>query len=240
MVKISAGSYDLNVWLQGGYDTDVITTFYGGPGSGKTNFCLTAAVSQAKKGNKVIFIDTEGGFSSERVKQLIFSKKVNGNGSSKKELSFEEVLGNILVLKPTNFKEQQQSFDQLLKYVREQVSLIVVDGMTMLYRLDFAEARKDISEVQQVNSVLTKQMRLLAEIARKQNIPILVTNQVYKWDNETRMVAGDIVRYWSKCLIELVNEKGLRTAYLRKHRSLPEKLIDFQIQDSGIKKKGWI
>ncbi len=242
MAKISAGSYDLNIWLQGGYDSDIITTFYGGPGSGKTNFCLTAAVSQAKKGNKVIFVDTEGGFSSERVKQLISSKKVNGNGSSseKKELSFDEVLGNILVLKPTNFKEQQQAFDQLLKYLKEQVSLIIVDGMTMLYRLDFAEARKDISELQQVNSVLTKQMRLLAEISRKQNIPVLVTNQVYRWDNETRMVAGDIVKYWSKCLVELVNEKGTRTAYLRKHRSLPEKLIDFQILDSGIRKKGWI
>ena len=240
MVKISAGSYDLNNWLQGGYDTDVITTFYGGPGCGKTNFCLTAAVSQAKKGNKVIFIDTEGGFSSERVKQLIDSKSVNGSKGDFKNLSFEQILSNIFVLKPTNFKEQQQSFDQLLKYLKEHVSLIIVDGMTMLYRLDFAEARKDISELQQVNSVLTKQMRLLAEIARKNNIPVLVTNQVYQWNNETRMVAGDIMKYWSKCLIELVNDRGVRTAYLRKHRSLPEKLIDFQIQDSGIRKKGWI
>ncbi|MSS74557.1 DNA repair and recombination protein RadB [Candidatus Pacearchaeota archaeon] len=240
MVKISAGSYDLNNWLQGGYDTDVITTFYGGPGCGKTNFCLTAAVSQAKKGNKVIFIDTEGGFSSERVKQLIDSKSVNGSKGDFKNLSFEQILSNIFVLKPTNFKEQQQSFDQLLKHLKEHVSLIIVDGMTMLYRLDFAEARKDISELQQVNSVLTKQMRLLAEIARKNNIPVLVTNQVYQWNNETRMVAGDIMKYWSKCLIELVNDRGVRTAYLRKHRSLPEKLIDFQIQDSGIRKKGWI
>ena len=239
MTKVSAGSYDLNVWLQGGYDVDVITTFYGGPGSGKTNFCLTVAVSQAKKGNKVIFMDTEGGFSSERVKQLIASKKVNGTGSEK-ELTSDEVLANILVLKPTNFKEQQQAFDQLLRYVKEQISLIVIDGMTMLYRLDFADARKDLSELQQVNSVLTKQMRLLAEISRKQNIPVLVTNQVYKWNDETRMVAGDIVKYWSKCLIELVNEKGRRTAYLRKHRSLPEKSLDFRIEDSGIKKKGWI
>jgi hypothetical protein len=54
------------------------------------------------------------------------------------------------------------------------------------------------------------------------------------------MVAGDILRYWSKCLIELVNERGRRTAYLRKHRSLPEKSMDFQIYDLGIRKKGWI
>ena len=68
--KISAGSYDLNKWLYGGYEKDIITTIYGPAGSGKSNFCLLVACSQAKKGNKVIFIDTEGGFSIDRVKQL--------------------------------------------------------------------------------------------------------------------------------------------------------------------------
>lgn len=239
MDKISAGSYDLNVWLKGGYDSDIITTFYGGPGSGKTNFCMSAAVSQAKKGNKVIFIDTEGGFSSERVKQLIGSKKTNGKNA--KELNAEETLSNILLLKPTNFKEQQDAFNQLLKHVTKQVSLIIVDGMTMLYRLDFADARtKELTDLQQVNAALTKQMRLLVEIARKQHIPVLVTNQIYNWDDGVRMVAGDIVKYWSKCLIEITNERGKRTAYLRKHRSLPEKSLDFQIYDGGIRKKGWL
>lgn len=241
MDKVSAGNYDLNVWLKGGYDSGIITTFYGGPGSGKTNFCMIAAVSQAKKGNKVIFMDTEGGFSTERVKQLLESKSTN---EFKDGLGADEVLANILVLKPTNFKEQKEAFDQLLKHVKEQVSLIIVDGMTMLYRLDFADARKStngsIEEIQSINTALTKQMRLLVEIARKNNIPILVTNQIYQWKDEVRMVAGDIIRYWSKCLIELVNENGKRTAYLRKHRSIGDKSLAFQIHDGGIRKKGWL
>ena len=243
MDKVSAGNYDLNVWLKGGYDLGIVTTIYGGPGSGKTNLCIIAAVSQAKKGNKVIFVDTEGGFSTERVKQLFLSKATN---ETKESLSFDQVLANILVLKPTNFKEQQQTFDQLLKYVKEQVSLIIVDGMTMLYRLDFADARKNgnneenIEGIQVVNSILTKQMRLLVEVARKQMIPVLVTNQIYNWKNEQRMVAGDIVKYWSKCLIELTNDGGKRTAYLRKHRSLAEKSMAFQIHDGGIRKRGWL
>ena len=83
-------------------------------------------------------------------------------------------------------------------------------------------------------------MRLLAEISRKQEIPVIITNQVYRWDEETKMVGGDILKYWSKCLIELVNDKGRRTAYLRKHRSLPEKNLAFQIVDFGIRKRGWI
>ncbi|MBU0977126.1 MAG: DNA repair and recombination protein RadB [Nanoarchaeota archaeon] len=230
MVKVSAGSYDLNTWLYGGYENDIVTVLYGGAGSGKTNLCLLAAVSQAKKGNKVIFIDTEGGFSVERVKQLVGEKD-----------GVQEVLKNIFLLKPTSFEEQKKAFVELNKRLKDQIDLIVVDGMTILYRLDFADARDKSDEaLQTINSELAKQMKTLAEIARKKEIPVLVTNQIYRWEDEDRMVGGDILKYWGKCLIELVNDKGRRIAYLRKHRSLPEKSLDFQITNSGIKKRGWI
>lgn len=229
MGRISAGSYDLNTWLYGGYESGVITTIYGPAASGKTNFSLLAAVSQAKKGNNVIYMDTEGGFSIDRVKQLM------GEGDVTK------LLERILVLQPTSFKEQKEAFKELLKHIKDHVSLIIIDGMTMLYRLDFAEAReKGASNMQEINSDLARQMRVLAEIARKQDIPVIVTNQIYSWKEEQRMVAGDILKYWSKCLIELVREDGKRVAHLRKHRHLPEKKLEFQIVNSGIKKKGWL
>ena len=38
--KISTGSYDLNRWLYGGYERDIITMIAGPPGSGKTNFVI--------------------------------------------------------------------------------------------------------------------------------------------------------------------------------------------------------
>jgi len=228
MVKISAGSYDLNKWLYGGYEKDIISVVYGASGTGKTNFCLLAAVSQAKKGNKVIFIDSEGGFSSDRVKQLAPD-------------DFKSVLGNILLLNPTNFSEQKKAFETLLKELKKEVSLIVVDGMTILYRLEFAAAReKGEKEIQKINSELVRQMRTLAEIARKKEIPVVVTNQVYRWEDSAKMVGGDILKYWGKCLIELVNDKGRRIAYLRKHRSLPEKSLSFVIDNKGVRKRGWI
>jgi len=229
-LKISAGSYDLNSWLFGGYEKDIVTVLYGRAGTGKTNFCLLATVSQAKKGKKVIFIDTEGGFSIERIKQLVGENN-----------DVQSTLENIFLLKPTSFEEQKKAFVELNRRLKSQVDLIVVDGMTILYRLDFADAReKNEESVQTINSELAKQMKMLAEIARKKEIPVLVTNQVYNWENEDRMVGGDILRYWGKCLIELVNDKGRRTAYLRKHRSLPEKSLDFQIYNGGIRKRGWI
>ncbi len=228
MTKISAGSDDLSRWLYGGYECDVITVIYGPSGSGKTNFCLLAAVSQARQGEKVLYIDTEGGFSVDRIKQLTPEKS-------------EAVLRNILVLSPTNFQEQKHAFEQLLTYLKRGISLIVVDGMTILYRLDFASARNQNQEaIQNINSELVQQLRTLSEIARKQHTPILITNQTYSWDNESRMVGGDILRYWGKCHIELVQEGGKRTAYLRKHRSLPESSLPFNIINEGIRKRGWL
>jgi len=238
--KISAGSYDLNKWLFGGYDKDIITTIYGPAGSGKTNFCLLAAISQAKKGNKIIFIDTEGGFSIDRIKQIAGE-------------DYEKILENIFLLKPTSFEEQEKAFSELLKQLSKvKISLIVVDGMTMLYRLDLAEAKKEnIEKIREVNSKLARQMRILAEIARKKNIPVIVTNQVYSKflseeeikvgkEKEVSMVGGDLLKYWSKCIIELQNKSGKKKAILRKHRSLREKELSFEIYEKGVRKRGWI
>lgn len=243
--KISAGSYDLNKWLYGGYEKDVITTFYGPAGSGKTNFCMIAAVSQAKKGNKVIFIDTEGGFSIERAKQIAGANFT------------EQTINNILLLKPTSFEEQKNAFSSLLKELKaENVGLIIVDSMAMLYRLEMGDAHqisdadKAVEKIREVNRSLAGQLRMLAEIARKREIPVLVTNQVYSdflsaedfkqgKEKKVNMVGGDLLRYWSKTLIELVNESGKRKIYLRKHRSLPEKELAFQITNDGIKKRGF-
>jgi len=238
--KISAGSYDLNKWLFGGYEKDIITTIYGPAGSGKTNFCLLAVVSQAKKGNKVIYVDTEGGFSIDRFKQLAGEK-------------YEEALKSILLLKPTTFREQEISFYKLLKEIKNRtVDLIIIDGMTMLYRLELAEAKKEGGEkIKEINSKLARQMRILAEISRKKQIPIIATNQVYSEflseedfragkERGVNMVGGDILKYWSKCIIELQINKGKKKAVLRKHRSLPEKELNFEITNRGVRKRGWI
>ena len=226
MAKISTGSADFDKWLNGGYDSDIITTLYGPGGSGKTNLCIIAAANQASKGKKVIFVDTEGGFSVERFKQVCDN---------------EYYLKNVLVLKPTTFSEQWDAFGKMLKEIKSKsVDLIVVDGMTMLYRLEIAEAEKDVDKIQKINGILARQMRMLAEIARKRQIPVLITNQVYSdFDDRSKvnMVGGDILKYWSKCIIEL-RTFGKRSAVLRKHRSIGEKEIVFEIVNSGVRKKG--
>jgi len=167
--KISAGSYELNTFLHGGYETDIITTLYGPGASGKSNLCVIVATSQARKGNKVIFIDTEGGFSTERFKQI--------HQGTKEEIE-------------TALQNQEKSFDQMLKHVKqESISLIIIDSIAMLYRLELGDAiqSNDSEQISKVNRKLAKQLRALNEITRKQNIPVIVTNQVYSAFNPSTL-----------------------------------------------------
>ncbi|MFH1850375.1 MAG: DNA repair and recombination protein RadB [archaeon] len=221
-MRLSSGSADLDAFLGGGYESDVITTVYGPGGAGKSNLCLICTVNIAGT-KKVIFVDTEGNFSVERVKQLA--------------PDYKERLEAITLFKPTNFDEQKRVFSKLKGAISERVGLIVVDSIAMLYRLELGKSQK----VYEVNKALGLQLAYLTEISRKMNIPVLLTNQVYSdFDNKDKvnMVGGDILRYGSKCLIELQKyHNNKRKAVLQKHRSLPEgKDFYFEIAEKGIKK----
>ena len=86
---------------------------------------------------------------------------------------------------------------------------------------------------------LGKQISYLNEIARKKNIPVILTNQVYadfEDKNKVKIVGGDLLKYSSKCLLELqITPAGNRKCIVRKHRSLEdEQEIIFKIVEGGI------
>ena len=218
-MRITSGSGVIDRLLNGGYETDVITTIYGPAGSGKTNLCLLAGISVAKSGKKVIYIDTEGSFSVERLKQI-------------DETS--ESLKHFIFMRPTNFDEQKRVFSRLKDANFENVGLIIIDSMAMLYRLE----KGKVSEVYDINRELGLLLGILTEIARKEEVPVLLTNQVYasfEDKDKVMMVGGDLFKYGSKCLIELKSLANQRMAVLRKHRSIAEgKRAIFRIVDKGI------
>ncbi|MEA3430718.1 MAG: DNA repair and recombination protein RadB [Nanoarchaeota archaeon] len=219
MKKILTGGELLDNVLEGGYENDIITTIYGPAGSGKTCLCLLAAKHIAEQGKKVIYMDTEGGFSVTRFKQI----------------SNEKLLENFLFFRPTSFEEQKKYFKEIKELINEKIGLIVIDTIAMLYRLELGSSE----DVYDTNRELGKQLALLNETARKKNIPVLISNQVYSsFENKNKvcMVGGDLLKYASKCLIELqITPENHRKLILRKHRSIPEeKQATFQIVNKGI------
>ncbi|MGB9748386.1 MAG: DNA repair and recombination protein RadB [Candidatus Woesearchaeota archaeon] len=229
MDKLSSNSKVIDKLLEGGFENDVVTTIYGPAASGKTTICLLAAISASRQG-KVVFIDCEGGFSVERLKQLA--------------KNYERILEKIFLLKPTTFDEQTKAFELLNKTIQEDAQnkfkLIVVDTISMLYRV-----KKEDEDIRELNRKLSYQINLLSQIARKKNIPVIITSQVYsdfEDKNSVKLVGGDIIKYSSKCIIELENiGANKKKAILIKHRSLPMREVVFEIVSEGIvePKKGF-
>ncbi len=220
MDRVSTGCGAIDGILGGGLEPDCITTVFGPAGAGKTNLAMLTAVQVARKGKKVIYIDTEGGYSVERLKQLA--------------RDHQDVLKSILFLRPTTFKEQVEAFDKLHTLMSGKIGLIVVDSIAMLYRLELGA-----ENASGTNQALGKQLAVLTAIARKREIPVLITNQVYSSFDErdkVNMVGGDLLKYGSKCLIELqITPARNRRALLRKHRSMgTDKEALFKIVETGL------
>ena len=197
-----------------------VTNFFGGPGTGKTNLCLLAVRDCLRRGGKVVFLDTEGGFSPERFKQIDGRLDLN--------------LTKVNMMEPKDFKGQG---DVIRGLERKAADLIVLDSAAALYRLEYADPDK---EALKANRELSRQMSILSTIARNKKIPVIVTSHTYKnWDTErNEIVGGDSVKYWSKVLVflERTGKMGERNATVIKHRWIPEgRSARFVLTQDGIK-----
>ena len=211
--------------LGGGFEKGTITQIFGPPSSGKSNITLTLAVNVARNNRKVIYIDTEGGISIDRIKQIAGS-------------DFSRVANNIMVFEPTTFLEQNdnlRSIDVWLRKNHEGVDLLVLDSAVALYRVDDMKSAK-------LNKELGKQMGILSKMARTYDIAVVLTNQIYnafddEGNNDIRAIGGTILQYWSKVILQLErgDEINQRVATLIRHRSIPEgKKATFSITSNGI------
>ncbi|MGZ7095328.1 MAG: DNA repair and recombination protein RadB [Methanobacterium sp.] len=220
--KLPVGCSIDNV-IGGGIEKGCITQFYGPPGSGKTNIALKLLIQCARNEKKSVFIDTEGGLSIERVKQI------SGD-------DFEKNAGNIIVFEPTTFKEQNevlQKIENSLKSGSEDIDLIILDSAVALYRL------KEDNQVE-LNRELGKQMGLLSRLSRKYGIAVIITNHIYSLfdeENTIEPVGGTILKYWSKIIVELEKkDNGDRFAVLKRHKSKKEgAMVKFEIIERGLK-----
>jgi len=215
--KMSSGSEIIDELLDGGYDK-VVTTIYGPAASGKTTLVMLAAIQQAKQGKKSIFVDTENGFSVERLKQL--------SGEN-----FEKVLHNTIIFSIKSFSEQQEKMEKIKLLVDNgKISLVIVDTIGSKYRVKLNE------DAYKANKSMDMQLRTLADITR-QGVPVILTEQVYadlRKNGEINIVGGNMLRNWSKCLIELEKINSKRKAIIRKHESLTNKEVLFEIKEKGI------
>jgi DNA repair protein RadB len=203
--------------LQGKVEKCIITQIYGPPGVGKTNICLINSINAVNFG-KVIYVDTEGGLSIERIKQIAPD-------------NYQKVLENMIIYDVFDFYEQDKIIQKELPLIANNASLIVVDNIASLYRLELSdEANKNIM----LNKMLGNQVKTLLKLAKTKNLAVIITNQVRETVNGFEASGGRLLEYWSKCIVRLEKLNGDRLAILEKHLHAGEERIKFRIVERGI------
>ncbi len=221
--RLPVGCRTIDELLGGGIETGAISLVYGPPGGGKTNLCLSTAVTTAAAGDRVLFVDTEG-ISPERLDQFVTGSESN------EETHLPE---RIIVRNAHDFDEQREAVKDA-RAVAESVRLIVVDSLTGFYRLERASDERDGDALRDV----TRQVTHLLSLARRYDLAVLATNQVFT-DPEAdrvRALGGHTLEHWAGAVIRLDRFRGgNRRATLEKHRSLPAGgTAGFEITDRGL------
>lgn len=215
--RLSTGVQALDDLLGGGLEPRVITQIYGGPASGKSVLCVLASVSCLKEGKSVIFIDTEG-FSIERFRQ------VAGEDA-------ERLADYLFLYEPHDFEQQGlviKGLDRPLS--RGGIGLIVMDSSTGLYRTTLEKGHDAMQN-------LSRQMVHLLGYAKRYEIPVVITNQVYMDVQKNTFVGlgGTALAHISKAIIRIDILNRHRKATLEKHRSIaPGRCFEFDIVETGI------
>lgn len=217
---VSTGCDPLDGLLGGGLERGAVTQVYGPPASGKTNIALCAAVSVAADDRSAVYIDAEG-ISTDRLRQLAAAQG-----------DVEEITSRIVLRGVHDFTEQREAVREAGDFA-DRADLIVLDSITGFYRLE----RTEDGDGEALRAV-TRQLTSLLGLARKHDLAVLTTNQVYTDPDTDRIkpLGGHTLTHWTGCVLRLERFRGgNRRATLEKHRSKSVgDDIRFQITDTGL------
>ena len=216
-MKLASGCAPIDELLGGGVEGGALTLVIGEAGTGKTNFCLQLACRALQEGaGKVAYVDAEG-VSLERLSQIA------GKNAQK-------IMKNILFFSPRSLSEQERMIKSLGKISSPR--LIVVDSLNLYYRLSLADGTLNGASGKSLTNMLGELLRL----TRNEDVPIVVTGQVYSAEEGPLAFGGKVMEHIVKTIIRFERlGPGARRATLLKHRSLPEaRTAEFYLTEQGL------
>ena len=222
---LTTGCQSIDDLLGGGFERGTVTQLYGPPAAGKTNLALSAAVNVAAGAGTAVYIDTEG-LSPDRFRQLAAAAAGDDH-------PIEDVTSRLIVSEAHDFEAQEEAVRDAAEFA-ERAELIVLDSATGFYRL---ERTGDTDAGDSLRRV-AKQVTHLLSLARKHDLAVVITNQVFTDPDTDRAAAlgGHTLNHWTGVVLRLDRFRGgNRRATLEKHRSKPAgDTATFEITGDGL------
>lgn len=226
MNKISTGCGCIDSSLRGGVSAESVTLVYGEPETGKTTLAIQCAVNCAMQGYKTLFIDCDNTFSAKRFFQITSGK-------------VEDIANLIILIKPSDFREQTAVIDHISDYIAKNFGLVVIDTVTSLYRVKVAESSGNTFFI---NRELNRQLAILAQTARIRKIPMVITSQVRSAFHESfhsvEPVATRVLKFWADNIIILKpaeNPQIIRAVLEKTSEKTREATCYLRIEETGLR-----
>ncbi|MGC8835376.1 MAG: AAA family ATPase [Infirmifilum sp.] len=186
----------IDVLLDGGFQTGCLYDVAGEAGSGKTQLCMQLAVNAQKPvgqgglGSRVVFVDTTGDFSPERVVMM----------AAARDLDPSSVLAGILYVRAHSLQHLLVLLEKAFKeVVAGDVGLLILDELTRLVRTEALSARER-------TEAYAKVIYSLWRVARAGAV-VIATRQVVQSDG-IRPAGGAALDTYA-CLTLLLRKRGV-------------------------------
>jgi len=236
---LSTGASKFDQMLGGGMESGAITELFGEFRCGKTQVCHSLAViaqlppNMGGANGKVIYIDTEGTFRPERIRQIAENKGV----------SAEAAMDNIIYARCYTSEHLVQLLIEaagIMVTDEDRFSLVIVDSIMGVFRVDYS-GRGELAERQQH---LGKVMNKLQKLSEEFNVAVVLTNQVMSdpgggcafMPSHPKAIGGHVLAHFSTCRIFLRKGRAeQRVAKIHNSPWLPESECVFEIFGGGVR-----
>ncbi|KAI9709064.1 MAG: hypothetical protein M1820_003510 [Bogoriella megaspora] len=181
----SVGTLDdtLDAALAGGFPRGYVTEITGESGAGKTQFLLTLLLNAQLApprgfGQSALYISTEAGLQTTRLSQILRHHPYISQLPRDQRPS----LSRVLSIQTPDLESQEHILQyQLPVVIRQQdIGLVVIDSIAANYRAEFEKngAKHGGAAMAHRSSQLIQLGQLLRQVALKQDVAIVVANQV--------------------------------------------------------------
>lgn len=233
--KLSTGVKELDMAMQGGLTPGLITQIYAEGGLGKTQWAKTIAtiatrpVEEGGLDTDVLYIDTEGTFRPNRVKQIAEARGFDvGKTLSRIHTWTARTTAEQILLVQDEIKKKSAELGGC--------KLVIIDSLMTRFRGEFT-GRGKLGERQ---NLINKHMFDLLSFARANNAVILVTVPVSAnpdafFGNMAMPTGGNIVKHNSAYVLNIRRAKqGKVVLRVEKAPDLPMTEVLGQVKDSGM------